>query len=453
MDIAIGIGLILALTVATGYFVAMEFAYVAVDRSALRNRAQNGDQAAKRALEITERLSFTLSGAQLGITATAILVGYTAEPYLGDGLKNIMNSAGITLGLSAFIATTATLFIATVVQMILGELAPKNWAIAKAQTVACILSRSTLIYLGIAGPIIRIFDAAATKILRSTGIEPAGELAGAATPEDLEHIIAESGEAGLLDPGTSRLLQRGLDFHDLTVRSAMIPRISVVTVNARQPAGALIELLDTGHTRFPVTGDGIDDLHGTVSITDLIAVPPAQRNTTTIGQLCNEAFILPETVSLPNALEHMRNQHHQFACITDEHGAFTGILTLEDIAEELVGEIRDEDDPETPTANEHADGSWTLPARWRLDELHDVTGIELPESDDYETLNGAILEALGRLPEVGDRLELLQVPPAALSDQPQRIAIVTVQSVEHGVADLINITSRDAVDTEEDKGS
>jgi CBS domain containing-hemolysin-like protein len=442
MLIAIGIGLILVLTVATGYFVAQEFAYVAADRSNLRSRANNGDAAAKRALRVTERLSFALSGAQLGITVTAILVGYLAEPYLGTGLEHALEDLGFGSDFSNVTSTVVTIFLATVVQMILGELAPKNWAIAKADDLACMLSRSTLLYLMIAGPIIRIFDTAANKLLRSVRIEPVEELSGTATPKDLQHIISESEDKGLLDNDTSRLLRRGLDFHELTIRSAMIPRIDVVAMGVNDPAVRVVELLKTGHTRFPVMGGGIDDLLGVVSVADLVTVAPENRDTTPVGDLLSPAFILPETISLSSALEQMREQHHQFACITDEHGSFSGVLTFEDIAEELVGEIQDEDDNPEPTALEQLDGSWTLPARWRIDQLEEATGICLPESDDYETINGAILDALGRLPEIGDTIRIAERAASAISDEPPRIAIIRVLSVEHGVAEIINISSK-----------
>jgi CBS domain containing-hemolysin-like protein len=442
MLIAIGIGLILVLTVATGYFVAQEFAYVAADRSALRTRAENGDAAARRALQVTNRLSFVLSGSQLGITVTAILVGYLAEPYLGTGIENLLEDAGLSAGISGVLGTVFTIFVATVVQMVLGELAPKNWAIAQAERLACALSRSTLIYLAIAGPIIHIFDSAANKLLRSVRIEPAEELSGAATPEDLQHIITESGDKGLLDADTSRLLKRGLDFHDLSVRSAMIPRIDVIGVGVNEPATKIVDLLDTGHTRFPVMGDGIDDLLGIVSVADLVGIDPAERATTTLASILAPAFVLPETISLNSALEQMRAQHHQFACVTDEHGSFSGVITLEDIAEELVGEIQDEDDNPEPTAIQQNDGSWTLPARWRIDQVEETTGVALPESDDYETLSGIILDRLGRLPEIGDVIEIQQIPQSTLSDEAPRVAVITVLSMEHGVAGIVNLISR-----------
>ena len=190
MSIAIGLVAIVALTSATGYFVAQEFAFVAVDRGRLRALAEGGDAAAGRALKVTTRLSFVLSGAQLGITITALLAGYVAEPYLGVGLAELLGMAGVPRVMSLSISVVVALLFATVVQMVLGELAPKNLAIAKPEALAKALARSTLIYIALAGPLIRVFDATSNRLLRLVGIEPIEELPQGATAEDLDRIIA-----------------------------------------------------------------------------------------------------------------------------------------------------------------------------------------------------------------------------------------------------------------------
>ncbi|HEU4425553.1 MAG TPA: CNNM domain-containing protein, partial [Pilimelia sp.] len=236
MLILAGLVAILALTVATGYFVAQEFAYVAVDRGRLRALAGQGDVAAGRALRVTSRLSFMLSGAQLGITVTALLAGYVAEPYLGQGLADLLGWAGMPRAASLSVAVVAALLFATVVQMVFGELAPKNLAIARPEVLARALARSTLVYLAVAGPVIRLFDAASNRLLRLVGIEPVEELPQGATAEDLDRIIATSHANGLLDADTCRLLDHGLDFRTRTAGEVMVPRVDVVTVRATDPA-------------------------------------------------------------------------------------------------------------------------------------------------------------------------------------------------------------------------
>ncbi|MGK5739032.1 hemolysin family protein [Micromonospora sp. URMC 103] len=439
MLIVLGLALIIVLTALTGYFVAQEFGFVAVDRGKLRQLADDGDQAAARALEVTGRLSFMLSGAQLGITVTALLVGYAAEPYLGAGLADLFGVAGISETLSVTLSVVLALVIATVVQMVLGELAPKNLAIARAEPVSRALAGSTLVYLKVAGPVVRLFDRAAVRLLRRVGIEPIEELPSGATPEDLEQIIAESRQEGHLDVEMSTLLDRGLDFRELTAGEAMVPRVDVHTVRAHEPVSRVVELLDTGHSRFPVRGaEGVDDLVGVVGIADVLRVPPQERGSTPVSAVAVPPLLVPETLPLPTVLDRLRSGHRQLACVVDEYGGFAGVITLEDIAEELVGPIRDEDDPPERAPARQADGSWVVPARWRIDEVADSTGISLPEAPEYDTLSGLVMRELGRVPEVGDRLEI-SLPADGEDGEIEPRALVEVLAVDRHVADSVRL--------------
>jgi len=395
MLILAGLGLILVLTVATGYFVSQEFAYVAVDRSRLQTLAADGDAAAARALKVTARLSFVLSGAQVGITITALLAGYFAEPYLGAGLEHLLGGAGVPEAVSRSISVILALLLATIIQMVLGELAPKNLAIAKAEAIALRLARSTLLYLTVAGPLIHLFDSASNRILRRVGIEPVEELPQGATAQELDRIIETSYEQGLLDQDTMRLLDRGLDFRGRTAGEAMVPRVDVVTVHREEPLTRVVELQDTGHSRFPVIGASVDEVIGVVAIGEVVELEPADRATIAVGSLASQPVAVPTTLPLPAVLERLRVARRQLAIVVDEYGGFAGIVSLEDIAEELVGEIRDEDDlPETGLV-QGGDGSWEVPARWRLDEVAEATGVQLPDSDDYETVSGLVMARLG----------------------------------------------------------
>jgi CBS domain containing-hemolysin-like protein len=439
MLILAGLGLILVLTVATGYFVSQEFAYVAVDRSRLKTRAENGDPAAARALKVTSRLSFVLSGAQVGITITALLAGYFAEPYLGAGLEDLLGTAGVPDTVSVTISVILALLLATIIQMVLGELAPKNLAIAKAEAIALRLSRSTLMYLTIAGPIIHLFDSASNRILRRVGIEPVEELPQGATPQELDRIIETSYEQGLLDQDTMRLLDRGLDFRGRTAGEAMVPRVDVVTMHRDEPLTRVVELLDTGHSRFPVIGDSVDEVVGVVAIGDVVELEPADRAAVAVGSLASPPVAVPTTLPLPGVLERLRTARRQLAIVVDEYGGFAGIVSLEDIAEELVGEIRDEDDlPETGLV-QGGDGSWVVPARWRLDQVEEATGVQLPEGDDYETVSGLVMARLGRLPAVGDEL-VVELPQRIDHDGrpiPAEYVRLAVQTVERRVPGIV----------------
>jgi CBS domain containing-hemolysin-like protein len=435
--IGVGLLLIVAVTAATSFFVAQEFGYVAVDRGKLKREAADGDAAAARALKVTERLSFMLSGAQLGITVTALVVGYVAEPYLGQGLADLLGLAGVPAAVSMPIAIALALAVATVVQMVLGELAPKNYAIARPERLAKALARPTMVYLTVFGPIIKLFDMAAARLLRRFGIEPVEELTEGATPEDLEQIIADSRDEGHLDAEMSSLLDRGLGFRQRTAVEVMVPRVDVVTVGAHEPATRVVELLESGRSRFPVrAGDGLDEIVGVVGIADVLEVPPAKRGSVAVGKLGVPPLLVPATLKLPAVLDRLRGGHRQLACVVDEYGGFAGIITLEDIAEELVGPIRDEDDLPEPAPFPDADGAWVVPGRWRIDEVTHATGVALPEGDDYDTVSGLVMTRLGRVPRAGDTvgIDLPHEDP----DVTNRV-LMTVLSVRRRVPEQVRL--------------
>ncbi|RJQ66372.1 HlyC/CorC family transporter [Pseudonocardiaceae bacterium YIM PH 21723] len=404
MLILSGLVTILLLTAATGYFVAQEFGYMAVDRGRLRHRAESGDPAAARAYRVTERLSFMLSGAQFGITVTALLAGYVAEPLLGRGLSLILGGAGVPEALSLSVSTVIALLLATVIQMVLGELLPKNLAIAEPETLAIALARSTQIYLTVAGPIIRLFDAAANRLLRAVGIEPVEELPQGATAEDLRQIIGDANQQGHLDAELSLLLERGLRFRELDVDEVMTPRVNVHTVRADEPVQRVIDLLQTGNSRFPVIGDDLDDVRGIAGLAEVLRVPPEQRASTPVGAVASPALMVPSTLPLPAALERLRGERRQVAFVVDEFGGFAGVISLEDLAEELVGDILDEDDPAEEVIETITDGVWRIPGRTRVDEIAEATGVRLPEDDSYDTVSGLVLHRLGRTARIGDEV-------------------------------------------------
>ncbi len=432
-----GLLVILVLTLATGYFVAQEFAYVSVDRGKLHQLADAGDEPAKRALKVTSRLSFTLSGAQFGITVTALLVGFAGEPLLGSGLATWIGLTGLSDAASLTMSLAITLGFSTAVQMVLGELGPKNLAIARPVPLARALSRSTLIYLMIAGPVISLFDRASNALLRSVGIEPVEELPQGATPEDLGRIIADSALGGLLDDDLSRLLGRGLAFRGHAAEEVMTPRIDVQTVQADEPASRVLELLDTGHARFPVIGRDIDDVVGVIGLQELLSVPGEQRATTAVRDIADRALILPESLPLPQVLEALRQEHRQIAVVVDEYGGFAGVITFEDVAEEVVGEIWDEDDDHEDEPTARQDGAWQLPARMRIDEVATMTDVTLPEKEDYDTLSGLVMHQLGRMAQVGDRVSVRWTDRNPEGDMQQISVDIEVLTISRYVPEVV----------------
>jgi CBS domain containing-hemolysin-like protein len=393
------------LVLATAYFVAAEFAFVATGRHRLEERAREGDRRATHALAVQRRLSFMLSGAQLGITVTSLLLGVMVEPTLARALRPLLEAIGINPVAVPGIAVVLALLIATSIAMVFGELAPKNLAIGEPERVALRLARPTRFVLRVAAPVIALFDNASNGLLRLIGIEPAEELDQAVTAEELEVIIAESGRVGSLTASQTGLLQRVLDFRALRAGEVLVPRPSVVTITAKATCAELAELARTsGLSRFPVIGDDLDDVQGVVVAKDVLGVPHERRATESVHTLLTPPLAVPESALLSPLLSDLREAHSQLALVVDEYGGVTGIVTLEDIVEELVGDIRDEYDRAPPAVRTLRDGSYLVPGSWRLDECARDTGVFLPEGD-YETLSGLVMARLGRVPRVGDQVD------------------------------------------------
>ncbi|MFD8320727.1 hemolysin family protein [Kitasatospora purpeofusca] len=431
MNAALGLLAVLVLTVGTGYFVAQEFAYVAADRLALAREAEAGDKRAARALTVLERLSFMLSGAQLGITVTGLVVGFLAEPSVSALLKPALEGTGLSEGAVSAISVVLAFVVATVLQMVLGELAPKNLALAVPERLAKSLASSTLVYLKIVGPVVRVFDGAATKLLREVGIEAVEELHHGATLEELSHLIGESHEQGELLPSTAALLDHALEFSERTLNKVMVPRADTVFVRKDATLTAAVELIAKhGHSNYPVLGDHPDDVAGVLGVNELMRLPAGSFDTTTADEAARRPLLLPDTLPLPQAVAQMRERDDEFAVVLDEHGGVAGVVTYEDIAEELVGDIADESDTVVAVAAPDGDG-WRVDAGRRLDEVEDATGIALPEEDDYDTVAGLIIDRLGRFPIIGDHLAIDDVRIEVLSldrHVPERVRIERVES-------------------------
>ena len=420
----LGILAILAIIAANGYFVAQEFAYMSVDRVRLAAAAKGGDAAAERALAVTRRTSFMLSGAQLGITVTGLLVGYVAEPLVGQAIGDILGGAGVPVALSISIGTIAALALATVIQMIFGELYPKNLAIANPEPLARGLARSTTIYLTVFGWLIAFFDWSANALLRLLRIEPVHDVDSTATAEDLERIVADSHASGDLPRELSTLMDRVLDFPRRDVEHAMIPRARVDAIDAGTTVGETRRLMAQAHTRYPVLVD--DHPEGVVELTALLRSGAPDDDP--VKQHMSPALVLPTLMALPDALDEMTSSKAQLACVVDEYGGFAGVLTVEDLAEELVGEITDEhDDGPAPGVSVGGEHIWTIAGGLHVDELERAIGRDLPESD-VETVAGLVIATRGDLPEVGETVRI------ALPNDPREVAedatVVRVLDIE-----------------------
>ncbi|MDC7122668.1 hemolysin family protein [Cellulomonas fimi] len=439
LSLLVGVLVVLAITAATGWFVAQEFAYMAVDRSRLGARTAAGDPAARRALAVTKRTSFMLSGAQLGITVTGLLVGYVAEPLIGESLGEALGGVGVPTGVGIAVGTVLALLFSTLVQMVFGELFPKNLAIARPEPVAVALAASTTLYLRAMGWLIRVFDSASNALLRVLRIEPVHDVEHSATVRDLEHIVAESAQSGDLPTELSVLLDRILDFPERDVEHAMIPRSRVDVVRPDDTVGDLRLRMSAGHSRYPVVSDD-EEVLGVVHLQDVLAT--TEPDDTPVAALLRPPVLVPTSMALPDALRALTGTN-QLACVLDEYGGLAGVVTVEDLAEELVGEITDEHDPVTGAAPVLDDGAWVMPGDVHLDEVERAIGRDLPRGD-VETIAGLVIDAHGALPPVGTSvLVLLPADPAELAhaDHAEEVWMrVDVLEVDRHVPATVRVT-------------
>jgi CBS domain containing-hemolysin-like protein len=419
----------LALVVACGAFVAAEFSFVTVDRSTVERAAEGGDGASRGVLRALQSLSTQLSGAQLGITLTNLLIGFMAEPALAQLIDGPLDSAGVPSGAVHGVAVVIALIVATGVTMVLGELVPKNLAIALPLQTARVVQGFMRGFTSVNRPVIALFNSAANRVLRWMGIEPQEELASARSPEELTSLVGRSAQQGTLEPDTATLLQRSLAFGDQHAIDVMTPRTRMVAVRATDPVMTVVEeARSTGFSRFPVLGERADDVVGIVHVKHAVRVPLERRGDVPVTDVMVPPIVVPSSVELDPLLETLREGGLQMAVVVDEFGGVDGVVTLEDVVEEIVGEVRDEHDRREETITQEGPGRWLLSGLLRPDEARNATGIALPESDDgdYETLAGLVSDRLGRVPRVGDAVELV----ARDDEGERRIATLSVRRMD-----------------------
>lgn len=450
LTLLFGTLVILAIIAANGYFVAQEFAYMAVDRTRLAVLAADGNASAKRALEVTKRTSFMLSGAQLGITVTGLLVGFVAEPLVGQSLGILLGGVGIPSEVGVTVGTLLALVVATIIQMIFGELYPKNLAIANADPLARGLARSTLIYLTVFGWLIGFFDKSANLFLRLLRIEPVHDLDVSVSADDLPRIISDSRDSGDLPVELSLMLDRILDFPQQDVEHAMIPRSQVDWLTPETTLLKLRELMASGHTRYPVIHE--DTPVGVVHLTDVLLRLLAGDTEDTVESVMRPATVIPTLMALPDALAELIQTNNQLACVIDEYGSFVGVLTLEDLAEEIVGEITDEhDEDNADPVMPGGDGIWIMDGDVHLDEVERALGYDLPH-EEVETIAGLLIAELGALPAEGDivTITLPEDPSELVSDLPvERQLVIEVLRVERYVPTQVRVTLVETIKQEE----
>ncbi|WP_426501456.1 hemolysin family protein [Streptomyces sp. D54] len=405
------LGAAFLLILANGFFVAAEFGLVTVEKPDAERAAAEGDRRARTVVEALRELSFQLSGTQLGITITSLVVGMLAEPALAQLLAGPLTAAGLPAGAVPGVGVVVGMLLASAVQMVVGELVPKNWAVSRPLQVARFVAGPQARFAALLRPVITLLNALANRLVRLLGVEPTAELASARTPGELVSLARHSAEAGALEQDTADLFVRTLSLAGLTAQHVMTPRVKVSALHSSATAEDVLNLTRaTGLSRFPVYRDRIDEVIGMVHLKDALAVPAPERLRTPAGRIAVPPLLVPGTLPVEALLRRLRHEQ-PIAVVVDEYGGTAGVVTLEDIIEELVGEVRDEHDAEgagrpelTAALAEDGRPVWDAEGSCRVHTLR-RSGLDVPEGP-YETVAGLVAGLLGRIPAPGDRAEL-----------------------------------------------
>lgn len=397
-------GVLLAL--GTGVFVGSEFALLNLDRSDLEARRSRGEKGHGITIKALKKTSTHLSSAQLGITLTTILTGYTMEPAISSMVADPLTDLGVPEDFVRPVGGVLGILLATFISMIFGELVPKNYALAVPRATARVLVPLQVAFTWTFRPFIAFLNGSANRILRAMGIEPKEELSAARTADELSSLVQRSALQGLLEDDTATLLSRTIEFSSHNAVDVMTPRTKVESVHRSDTAWDVIALAKkTGLSRFPVIDESLDDIRGVVHVKQAVAVPLDKRAEVPASALQSEVIRVPETMTLDVLLTELRGRGYQVAIVVDEYGGTSGIATLEDLVEELIGEVADEHDRASLDVVRARDW-FTFPANLRPDELEERTGVAVPEDGHYETIAGFILASLGRMAQVGDVVDM-----------------------------------------------
>lgn len=406
MDAPLMLALSVALTIGTGLFVASEFSMVNLERSDLEARRERGEKGLNRTIRALQRTSTHLSGAQLGITLTTMLTGFLAEPALTSLMQPSLENLGFTQTATHAIAFALALVLATLFSTLLGELVPKKLALSIPLQVNKFVVIFQLSFTFLFSWIIRGLNVVGNAVVRAFGIEPKEELSSSRTAEELMSLVRRSASLGSLDAHTATLLTKTLALSQLNAADVMMPRPRVSIISVDSSVADLVNLsIKTGHSRFPVVEGSSDDVIGIAHVKQAASIPREKRAGVKVSAIMVDALRVPETMSLEKLMVELRAKGLQMAIVADEYGGTAGIATLEDLIEELVGELGDEHDRAKPGVTRGANSSVLFPGMIRPDELLEMA-IKVPADGAYETVAGYIMAQLGRIPAVGDEVTI-----------------------------------------------
>ncbi len=408
---------IVLLTAANALFTAAEFSLTTLERSTVDANARDGGRRDRYVRRAHQTLSFQLSGAQLGISITTLVTGYLTEPLVAKLPHPAMDAVGVPDRIANAVVTFVTLVVVTSVSMVFGELVPKNLAVARPLPTARAVAGPQLLFSFVMTYAIRLTNGAANWILRKLGIEPAQELRSARSTPELVSLVRTAARSGSLDPTTAALLHRSLQFGTLTAEELMTPRSKIVALQTDNTVADLVATAtESGFSRFPIVEGDLDETVGMVHVKQVFQVPPAEREHTLLTAVAQPVAVVPSTLDGDALMGEIRANGLQTAMVVDEYGGIAGMVTVEDLIEEIVGDVRDEHDDTTPDVVASGDG-WRVSGLLRIDEVAAATGYHAPEGE-YETIGGLVLQELGRIPVSGDTVQLSGYEPDGVPEGP-----------------------------------
>jgi CBS domain containing-hemolysin-like protein len=427
------------LTMGTAVFVAAEFSLTALERSTVDANARTGgrrDQIVQRA---HKTLSFQLSGAQVGISVTTLITGYLAEPLIARLLEPVFAKLAVTESVAGGLALALSLLIATSVSMVFGELVAQYLAVARPLETARIVAGPQVLFSMLFTPVIKLTNGAANWILRRLGIEPAEELRSARSPQELGSLVRNSARRGALDPTTAALVDRSLQFGSRTAEELMTPRSKIEVLQADENVADLVVMaMETGYSRFPIVEGDLDETIGLVHVKQVFEVPRDDRSRTALAGLATPVPVVPSTLDGDDVMAQVRASALQTVLVADEYGGTAGMVTMEDLIEEIVGDVRDEHDDVTPDVLRMSRDSWRVSGLLRIDEVAQNGGFRAPEGE-YETIGGLVMQELGHIPKPGEAVELTAFDPDGPIDDPVRW-LATVVRMDGRRIDLLELT-------------
>ena len=409
MDIVIRLAAVAVLVFANAFFVAAEFALVSLRRSRIEQMASQGSRFGKMLLRAKDEPNRFISAAQLGITMASLALGWIGEATIATLIEPLFLALPESLHGPALhsVSIALSFVIITMLHIVLGEQVPKMLALQHSERTALVTVGPTELFFRAFRPFIALFTWATDVSLRALRIRKQTEHEGAITSEELELLVQTSHRAGALEDTERDLLSNVFDFADLLVHQVMVPRPEVVAVPMDASLDELLELaMASPHARFPVFEGTLDNVVGIVHIKDLLRAARDGGDGFDLRAVLRPPLFVPETLSAGRLLAEFKGAHTTLAIVIDEYGGTAGVVTIDDLVEEIVGDVPDEFHTETPSIEPQPDGTTLVSPRLRLDEFSDLFDVPIDEDQESETISGLVVERLGRLAKPGDIVEL-----------------------------------------------